>query len=292
MKSNAYLTEVAPLVEQQLAKLLATADPRQETLYAAMRHSVLAGGKRLRPALFLATLDAFGQDSRAYLPFAAALEMIHTYSLIHDDLPAMDNDDFRRGKPTCHKVYGEAMAVLAGDGLLTHAFAVMAGQTADPQRLLAAIALVAKEAGLSGMVAGQATDISVAGQEIDEELLRYIYRGKTSALFAAAIGSAACLAGADQRQQDLLRQYSLLLGYVFQIVDDVLDIQGDAALLGKPIGSDAKNAKTTYASLLGCDQAMAYARQLAEQAQELLKDFGPAAEVLRGVPEYFTTRTL
>ncbi|MEG1997197.1 MAG: polyprenyl synthetase family protein, partial [Clostridiales bacterium] len=219
------------------------------------------------------------------------LEMIHTYSLIHEDLPAMDNDDFRRGKPTCHKVYGESLAILAGDGLLTQAFAVMAEQQGDAHRVLKAIKVVSQQAGLLGMVAGQAADVACAGQEIDEDLLRYIYRGKTAALFAASILSAAYLAGAGQEKLVVLEQYSTLLGYAFQITDDVLDIRGDAALLGKPLGSDAKNAKTTFATLLGCDQAIVYADALAKQAGDVLADFGADAELLRQMPGYLCGRT-
>lgn len=292
MTIKEYLQHTAALVEKQLQEILTAPSPREETLFAAMRHSVLAGGKRLRPALFLATLQACGKDGKGYLPFAAALEMIHTYSLIHDDLPAMDNDDLRRGKPTCHKVYGEANAILAGDALLTHAFAVMAEQPAPARPLLQAIAWTARQAGVDGMVAGQAADVAAAGQEIGEDLLRYIYRGKTGALFSASIISAAYLAEAGEERIETLKRYSDLLGYIFQIVDDVLDIQGDAAILGKPIGSDAKNAKTTYATLLGCDAAMAYATELAAQARELLWAWPEEAEILREMPSFFCARKL
>ncbi|MCR4963593.1 MAG: polyprenyl synthetase family protein [Firmicutes bacterium] len=287
---NEYLQKTAAMVEKQLQDILTAPSPREETLFAAMRHSVLAGGKRLRPALFLATMEACGKVGAAYLPFAAALEMIHTYSLIHDDLPAMDNDDWRRGRPTCHKVYGEANAILAGDALLTHAFAVMAETPAPARPLLQAIAWTARQAGVDGMVAGQAADVAAAGQEIGRDLLRYIDRQKTGALFSASIVSGAYLAEAREDQIETLKRYSDLLGYIFQITDDVLDIQGDAALLGKPTGSDAKNAKTTYATLLGCEGAMAYARELAGEARRLLLDWPEEAAVLREMPAFFCQR--
>lgn len=292
MNIKDYFKSTATEVEAVLDEILTAPQPRVANLYAAMRYSVFAGGKRLRPALFCATLSAFGVDSRPLLPFAAGLEMIHTYSLIHDDLPAMDNDDYRRGKLTCHKVFGEAEAILAGDGLLTHAFAAMMSvkSAVAADNLVKAVNDVALMAGIFGMVAGQSADIEVEGQPVDAETLEYICRCKTGALFAAAVLGAADLSGANAKQVEVLQEYSYLLGLAFQIVDDVLDIKGDAVILGKTTGSDAKNGKTTFATLLGCDAAMEYAAETAKKAISLLEIFDEKAELLRAMPIYFIER--
>lgn len=290
MELKDFLQEIAAETEQELKKQLPEEKGPEQRLYAAMRYSALAGGKRLRPALFAATLAAFGQERAPYLPFAAGLEMIHTYSLIHDDLPAMDNDDLRRGKPTCHKAFDEATAILAGDGLLTHAFAVMLSVPAEPQRLLAAVSLVARLAGCGGMVSGQAAELASPPESIDKERLDYIYQGKTGALLACAALSAAHLCGATPEQLAALEEYSYQCGRAFQIIDDVLDIQGDAALLGKSVGSDAKNDTLTYAELLGCEAARAEALTSAEQALAALSGFDNQADLLRQFPLYFIDR--
>lgn len=265
--------------------------PERE-LYFAMRYSLFAGGKRLRPALFLAALEAYGRQREAFLPFAAALEMIHTYSLVHDDLPAMDNDDTRRGQPTCHVVHGEAMAILAGDALLTHAFALMlrpiGGVAAEAQ--LAAAREVAWQAGLGGMVAGQAAEFASLDSPADESLLAYIYQGKTSALFIASVAAAGLLCGAAETEIAALRAYAGHLGLAFQIVDDVLDIKGDAAALGKPPGSDAARALTTFATLRGCDAAMARAEAEAEAARQSLAPLAGRAGLLADFPALLVKR--
>ncbi|MCL2817475.1 MAG: polyprenyl synthetase family protein, partial [Clostridiales bacterium] len=222
-----YFSEKAGEVNACLDELLPrpNGERKEDVLFEAMRYSVFAGGKRLRPALFLAVLRLFGLENKAYLPFACGLEMIHTYSLIHDDLPAMDNDDLRRGRPTSHKVFGEAQAILAGDALLTHAFCVMlkAAVAAQPQRLLAAVDYVAWQSGIGGMVAGQSADIVCEGRELSEEELRYIHERKTGALFCASVVSAALLAGAREEEIASLSAYAQKLGLVFQIADDILD---------------------------------------------------------------------
>lgn len=289
----AYLIQAAQDTDAALQSLLPLRQVAPESeLFFAMRYSVFAGGKRLRPALFIAVLEAFGQNRRPFLPFAAALELIHTYSLIHDDLPAMDNADLRRGQPSCHKAFSEALAILAGDGLLSQAFVMMSEPIADidPARQLRALRLTAHLAGLGGMVAGQAAELAAAQQPPERSLLDYIYDGKTGALFAAAVQSAAILAGAEETDITALGRYAQYLGRAFQIIDDILDIGGDQVELGKAVGSDAKNQLTTYASLFGCLQARQYAMEAAEEAKEALDSLSVKADLLQGLIPLLTER--
>ncbi|MDO4581146.1 MAG: polyprenyl synthetase family protein [Bacillota bacterium] len=284
--------EVAAACDAALLRLIADDGSLEAGLYRACSHSLNSGGKRLRPALFAAALRAFDRDWQPYIEFAAALEMIHTYSLIHDDLPAMDDGELRRGRPTCHKVYGEALAILAGDGLLTHAFTLMCAPLPEiaAARQLAAVQAVGRYAGLAGMVAGQAVDIAAVGQTLDEAQLIYMYERKTGALFAAALLSAAHLCGASKRQIAALTRYAMQAGLAFQIADDILDIRSDAAQLGKSSGSDARNDKNTYAALVGCERAEQAALRAAELAVAELADFGAEARLLREFPLYAAQR--
>lgn len=290
MELKDFLPQAAARAEACLERVLPQLQGPEVRLIEAMRYSVFAGGKRLRPALFLATLRAFSAnleaEEDAYLPFAAALEMIHTYSLIHDDLPAMDNDDLRRGRPTCHKAFGEATAILAGDALLTHAFAVMLRlkKPISPERLLVATEEVASSAGAMGMVAGQMLDMALEGQEATSQQLRYMAERKTGALFSASVLSAAHLAGAGQPELAALRAYCDHLGLSFQIADDILDMAGDQDKLGKPLGSDAKNKKSTFLYLLGQEEARQWAWQEGEAAVRALAPLGEQAELLRQFP--------
>ncbi|MBQ6536653.1 MAG: polyprenyl synthetase family protein [Firmicutes bacterium] len=264
----------------------------EAAIYFAMRYSLFGGGKRLRPALFFAALEACGAKRDAYLDVAAALEMIHTASLIHDDMPEMDDDDLRRGRPSCHKVYGPAMALLAGDGLFIHAFAVLSRPLpgAAPERQLAAVREIALRSGLGGMVAGQAAEWDNMTRPVDQGLLEYISRGKTSALLIAAVKSAGLLAGADEEKLQALEDYGLHAGLAFQIIDDVLDVEGDDATLGKPAGSDEERGLVTFASLLGCAEARRQAETEAEAALSALSGFGPEADTLRAFPPFFVSR--
>ena len=289
MKIKIYLQQIAAQVGQELERLLPEEND-ESALAAAMRYSVFNGGKRLRPALFCSTAEALGMDYRPLLPYAAALEMIHCYSLIHDDLPAMDNDDLRRGKPTCHIVYGEDMAILAGDDLLTLASEILSRPLpeVDPARQLAAAREIMTGAG--EMVRGQALEIAAGSRTIDLPLLRQIYYGKTAALFKAAVLSAAQLAGAGQRQMAELAVYCLELGLAFQIADDILDVHGDEALVGKRLGSDQKNAKITFVSLLGCEDAAQQARDAAARARQAVASWDEKAELLRLYPDFFVQR--
>ncbi|MBQ7455538.1 MAG: polyprenyl synthetase family protein [Clostridia bacterium] len=250
-----------------------------EPLRGAMRYSLLAGGKRLRPVLLLASFALLEQDLTPALSFAAALEMVHTYSLIHDDLPAMDNDDLRRGKPTCHKVYGEGMAVLAGDGLLSLAFETMA--QSDHPRALPALRELALRCGTRGMVAGQCMDLAAEESGGDAETLRYIHAHKTADLLTAPVAMGLILAGADEAQLAAGRAFGQNLGFAFQIVDDILDVTAETAALGKTAGKDAQENKCTWVSMHGLEQARADAARYTEAAVSQLSIFGEEAEFLR-----------
>jgi geranylgeranyl diphosphate synthase type II len=290
---ESYLTERVKLVNDKLNELLPLPDLKPEVLFQAMRYSVFAGGKRLRPVLFLAAVEAVGEDSESLLPFACALELIHTYSLIHDDLPAMDNDDFRRGLPTCHKKYGEAQAILAGDSLLTYAFNLMLKLRENkvmPERLLEAIDEVAFGAGVKGMIVGQVVDIEAENREISLEELKFIHRYKTGALFRAAIRSGAILAGAKKTQLVALTGYAEQFGLAFQITDDILDVIGDEKKLGKPVGSDANNKKATYPALIGLEKAKIQASEAVERAIKSLDIFNSTADPLREIAKLVITR--
>lgn len=257
----------------------------------AMEYSLMAGGKRIRPILLMATAEALGKKGYNYLPVACGLEMIHTYSLIHDDLPCMDNDDYRRGRLTNHKVYGEGMAVLAGDGLLTLAFEVMLEQKGvDPAILVEVVREMAMCAGNFGMVGGQGLDLEYEGQQIAPEQLRTLHAGKTGALFIGAIRGGAQLAGANSEQLKALTKFADLLGLAFQITDDILDVTGTQEELGKPIGSDEKNNKSTYVSLYGLEAAKALAEKTVEEALACLEMFGQPADPLREITKLMCNR--
>ena len=282
------LRERGQVVEAYLASCLQD-KPMPPRLREAMAYSLCAGGKRLRPVLCLTTAMLCGETAERVLPFAAGIEMIHTYSLIHDDLPAMDDDDMRRGRPSNHKAFDEATAILAGDALLTDAFAFMASPAfaADPLpagQVLAALAEMAKAAGSAGMVGGQVLDMEHTGQgsKVTLEALRAMHRGKTGALFRAACVTGGLLAWATPERLSALAVYGEALGATFQIVDDVLDVTADSATLGKPAGSDARQGKVTYPSLVGLDASRAMARAEAERAVAALGDAtGDEAAFLR-----------
>ena len=248
----------------------------------AMKYSLLAGGKRLRPILLMATADALGANGYDFLTAACGLEMIHTYSLIHDDLPCMDNDDYRRGRLTNHKVFGEALALLAGDGLLTLAFEVMAEQrNVKPSTLVEFIHETAMCAGNFGMVGGQALDLEAEGRAISAKELKTLHEGKIGAMFIAAVRGGAHLAGATEEQLLALTRFAELVGLAFQIEDDILDVTSTQEELGKPIGSDAKNEKSTYVSLFGLEEARKMADETTEEALRCLDMFGEKADALR-----------
>jgi len=289
-----YLKQNRERVDQTLEEWLPTEKRFPGTLYRAMRYSLFAGGKRVRPILALAACDALGGDRGNVLPAACALELIHTYSLIHDDLPAMDNDDLRRGLATNHKVFGEAMAILAGDALLTHAFQVLAEiecPSLSEQDRLRIVGEVASAAGAAGMVGGQVVDILSEGdREVDQPTLEFIHTHKTGAMIRVSLRVGAIAGGADERALQALTHYGERVGLAFQIADDILDLEGDEAVIGKQVGSDLKKEKTTYPALYGISESRRRARQLVDSALDDLVGFDSRAEPLRMLAGYIVER--
>ena len=290
-----YLNSQRQRVEQALEQVLPAKDHHPTSLHEAMHYSVFAGGKRIRPILMMAACEAVGGDVEQVLPAACAMEMIHTYSLIHDDLPAMDDDDFRRGNPTNHKVYGEATAILAGDALLTEAFVLLSAPAntpqlkADTQREI--IQLIARAAGAAGMVGGQVVDMEAEGMEQpDLATVDYIHAHKTGALILASIRAGALLGGADTEAYEALSRFGKLAGLAFQIADDILDIVGDQQELGKDIGSDQERGKATYPAVLGLSESIRRAQELHQQALKAIEPLGEAAEPLRQISAYIINR--
>lgn len=265
-----------------------------KTIYDSMKYSITAGGKRLRPVLLLKTYGMFSADTENAVPFAKAMEMIHTYSLIHDDLPAMDDDDFRRGKPTNHKVFDEGISILAGDGLLNLAFETMLegslGANLDASRSLQAMEIIANAAGVNGMIGGQVVDLESEGKKVEKDTLDYIHNHKTSALLEASINAGAILGGANEDELIALDTYGKSIGLAFQIVDDILDIVGDIDKLGKDIGSDVENGKATYVSIYGLEESRKMVDKLIDTAIECLEIFGDKAEFLKALAIYLKDR--
>lgn len=288
------IKEKARLIDIALEKFLPAEKMAPETLHKAMRYSVFAGGKRLRPILCLAAAKTVGADTDALPAAACALELVHTYSLIHDDLPAMDNDDYRRGKLTNHKVYGDAIAILAGDALLTLAFQLIAECGHDgsipPQIITRVIKEVAVAAGSMGMIGGQAVDVESENKKIGKDTLTYIHTHKTGALFKASIRAGAMLGGGTDRELSQLTQYAESLGLAFQITDDILDVEGDSATLGKTVGSDERKKKNTYPARYGLSESKQLARQSVEEAIAALHDFDERADILRYIAVYLLER--
>ena len=288
---KAYCAEKLTLIEEELKRIVDEDTAYSKTLCEAMNYSLMAGGKRLRPILLMAAADAVGGNGEDYKKASCAIEMIHTYSLIHDDLPAMDNDDYRRGKLTNHKVYGEGMAILAGDALLTMAFEVICRQKGvSAERLLRVACEMSTAAGANGMVGGQAIDLLSENKKIDRETLEKMHQGKTGALFKAAIRSGAILANASDKQLEQLTIYAEKFGLAFQITDDILDVIGTQEQIGKPVGSDERNNKSTYVTLESLETAKLMANQAVCDALDALKDFGSEAEFLREVVKYLLAR--
>lgn len=288
---KAYLADRQRQVEAALELAVPLTYPN--TLHEAIRYSLLAGGKRLRPILCLASCELVGGTIAQAMPTACALEMIHTMSLIHDDLPAMDNDDYRRGRLTNHKVYGEAMAILAGDGLLAHAFAWVAQQTQNvpAERVVEVLGRLGQAAGIGGLVSGQVVDLESEGRsDVTLETLHYIHTHKTAALLEVSVVSGAILGGADRDTVQRLSRYAQNIGLAFQIIDDILDITSTQEELGKSIGKDIQAQKVTYPSLLGLEESQRQAQQLIDEAKAQLTDFGPAAQPLLALAEFITAR--
>ncbi len=292
MDIQEYLQEKRILIDTALDQYLPPAEEKPSTIHQAMRYSIFAGGKRLRPVLVLASAEAVRGNSSAVMPAACAMEMIHTYSLIHDDLPAMDDDDYRRGKLTNHKVFGEAMAILAGDALLTHAFSVLSrcGEYVSSDRVNRAIAEIAGFAGTMGMVGGQVADLESQGNEIGLEDLEYIHRNKTGALFMASVRSGAILSGADEKQLEALTAYGQHLGLAFQITDDILDVTGDSTKMGKATGSDRRKEKATFPALYGLEESVRMAEEESRRAVLIADALGSSAKPLGLIVQFLVSR--
>lgn len=277
-------------IDAYLATLRFSHEPNTQRLAEAMRYSLLAGGKRIRPVLTLATAEALGHETTEVLPLAAAIELIHTYSLIHDDLPAMDDDALRRGKPTCHIAYGEDVAILAGDGLFAEALGlVLRCQQGEPARVLAALSEVVTAAGVGGMVGGQFLDVTASAPQ-NANGLRHLHELKTGRLITAAIGCAVALCGAGERETIALRRFAAELGLLFQIVDDILDVTADEVEIGKPHGSDERHGKLTYVSLFGLDRARELAFAAHANASEALAASSTNSTKLQQVSDYILRR--
>ena len=296
MDIKRYLHEKKGIVDSALERYLSGEGKFPKNLHKAIHHSLFAGGKRIRPILSIAAFETMGGKGDGILPFACALEMIHTYSLIHDDLPPIDNDDYRRGKPTCHKVFGEAMAILAGDALLTEAFHLMTRPLPQDQSLingwliLDMVNRIAYAAGIDGMVGGQVVDIESEGKKGDPSTLQYIHTHKTGALILASVQVGAKLGGASEETLMAFTQYGESVGLAFQIVDDILNVEGEALFLGKNTGSDLSKRKVTYPSLFGLDESKRRAKELMELAIDVLNPFGPEADPLREIARFTIAR--
>ena len=278
-------------INEYLSDYIPSVDNRARIIREAMEYSLNAGGKRLRPVLLLSACEFAGGNSRAALPYACAIEFIHTYSLIHDDLPAMDDDDLRRGLPTNHKVYGEGMATLAGDGLLNSAFEIMAkdmmmyfGNSEELSKRVNAMYAIAKGAGVRGMIAGQAADLEAEGHDdLDSNIIRFIHTNKTAALIVAAVQAGLFLGGADKLMHDDMSKYAENLGLAFQVADDILDVKGDAALLGKNTGADEAHKKLTYVSINGIEKGEELLDSLTQNALDSIAHYYDNAEFFRNL---------
>jgi len=294
---KAYWEAKRALVEKYLDLWVPSEETPPSRLHQAVRYSLFAGGKRIRPVLALVAAEVVGGEDVQALPVACGIEMIHTYSLIHDDLPAMDDDDFRRGKPTCHRIFGEALAILAGDALLTMAFQVMGDLSlyppgVEPIRVLKAVKEVALAAGPLGMVGGQVVDLEMEGkahQREAEEALEWIHTHKTARMIEVSLKAGALVAGGEG-EVDVLEAYGRCIGLAFQVVDDILGCQGDREKLGKPVGRDVERGKLTYPALYGIEASLKRARDLVEEALDLLRPLGERAWFLRELGRYVVER--
>ncbi|RQD67250.1 MAG: polyprenyl synthetase family protein [Tindallia sp. MSAO_Bac2] len=287
------MNEYIEMINKALDDYIILTEEPNAIVLESMKYSLFAGGKRLRPVLMLAVCGMLGKKPAVALPYACALEMIHTYSLIHDDLPAMDDDETRRGKPTNHIVYGEGVAILAGDGLLNRAFEIMTDNTLtleEPMHGLKAMKSIADASGVQGMIGGQTADLQNEGKEINDSMLSYIHHHKTGALISAAVKAGAQMAGVDDKEADQWENIGYALGTAFQIQDDLLDIEGDAAEMGKPVGSDEKNKKATYPALYGIEKSRKKINELTQQVLEAFNPYGEKADFLRSLTEALVNR--
>ncbi|MGB8322366.1 MAG: polyprenyl synthetase family protein [Candidatus Acidiferrum sp.] len=291
MKLPDFFEEDRIAVDAQLERLLPAETMQPPSIHEAMRYSVFAGGKRVRPILCLETARIFAEDVAAALYPGCAIEFIHTYSLIHDDLPSLDNDDLRRGKPTCHKKCGEATAILAGDALLTLAFETIAAAPTEAERRVRMVAEISKAAGtVNGMVGGQVADLEAEGKRVGAETLEYIHRSKTAALICASITAGAICAGAGVMDVERLRSFGETIGWAFQVTDDILDVEESSAALGKTAGKDMAQEKATYPAVYGLEKSHEIANELAAKAIAELEPYGAKAERLRAIAKFLVLR--
>ena len=291
MNLKAYLRSRQKLIDRVLNRYLPKENTRPATIHKAMRYSLFAGGKRLRPILTLAATEACGGKMEAALPLACAMECIHTYSLVHDDLPSMDNDDFRRGRPTCHKVFGDGIAVLAGDALLTIAFEIVSH--AKPSRrydMSTLLREVAVAAGSRKLIAGQVADLEAEGKRAEHEELRYIHENKTAAILTASVCLGAMSANAPSKELAAMTKFGRALGLAFQVIDDILDVTQTTEKLGKSAGKDIAAQKATYPAVIGLEKSRAEAKRLTKKAHDALSMFGRSGQVLHALANYLLER--
>jgi geranylgeranyl diphosphate synthase type II len=289
-----YLSARRRIVDEALDRFLPGEDVYPPSIFMAVRYSLFAGGKRIRPILCLASAEAVGGKIETVLPVACALELIHTYSLIHDDLPAIDNDDYRRGRLTNHKVFGENIAILAGDALLTEAFHLMSErnlmEAVPPEKLLTVIHDIARAAGYFGMVGGQVVDVQSEGKRVDLDTLYYIHTRKTGALIISSVKAGALLSGAGEDELKALSSYAGDVGFAFQIADDILNVEGDRKMMGKDTGSDADRGKVTFPGLMGIEASRQKAKDLVQSALLAIRHFDHRADPLRMIAEFVVER--
>ncbi|RLC52617.1 MAG: polyprenyl synthetase family protein [Candidatus Cloacimonadota bacterium] len=278
------------MVNIEIDRFLPRKDEYPKKIHKAIRHTLFAGGKRLRPYLLLSTYQLFADDLKPALPIAGAIEMLHSYTLIHDDLPEMDNDDYRRGKKSCHVVYGSDIALLAGDALLIYAFDAINSADIDEKLKLKMIKELAEETGHKGLIAGQMVDILSEDQQVTPETLEFIHNNKTARLINLAIRFGCYLADVDEEEIEIMEEVGKKLGLAFQITDDILDVEGDQNSVGKTLGKDKKEKKATYPSVYGLEKSKAMAEELIKEAKELLDKFGEKAELLRRLADFILVR--
>ena len=290
-----YLKGKKRVIDAALGKIIPKETDFPQSLYRAMRYTLFPGGKRIRPILAMAVYEVVGGKGNGILPYACSLELIHTYSLIHDDLPALDNDDYRRGKPTTHRVFGEAMAILAGDALLTEAFHLMGreglGGKVDPQAAIEVIDEISKAAGFAGMIAGQVVDIESEGKKVELPILEFIHTHKTGSLILVSVRTGGLLGGARDVEMEALTRYGKAIGLAFQITDDILDVEGSRASMGRSPGVDMARDKITYPALLGLEESKRRYKELIDQAVAALELFGNKGEPLREIAHYIGKRS-
>lgn len=294
MNIKEYLNNMKTLVDGALERYIPSINSYPPDIFNSIKYSLFAGGKRLRPILLMASAETIGSKREEVLPFACAIEMIHTYTLIHDDLPALDNDDFRRGKPTNHKEFGEAIAILTGDALLTMAFEIMSDTRSmpniNPLLILRTINEVARGVGPFGTIGGQVVDIESTGKEVDIPTLEYIHTHKTGEMILAAVRGGAILSNCQEDELNALTRYGENIGLAFQVMDDILDVEGESEVIGKTAGSDEKMKKVTYPSIFGIAESKKIASRLIDNSIKSLEMFGERAEVLKDISEYIIAR--